>query len=556
MQHSLGRKSSTTWKYSKTFSPAELSYLQIINNMEIFKSFPHAALSQPHIINNLEIVKDIFTGRDILVSNNQQHGNFQSSFWPAELFQPQIIIIPKKFKDFFECGNLLDADQRYPETFQRLCHRQKNLSRKSSTIWKYSKTFHLQNSLSRKSSTTWKNSKPFSPAKLSWPQIIKILKLFKDLFSPAELSQPQIIETPKIFKDFFACRLHLAANHQQHGNIQRPFTCRIHLAANHQQPGKIQSLFHLQNCLGRKSSISRKHSQIFSPSELSWPQIIDIPKRLKDFFACRIVLAANQQQNGNSQRHFHRQNCLGRRSQTPRRNSKTFSVAEVSQPQIINNMEIFTDLSPAEFVQPQIINNLEISRTFSPAVISQSRIFKNMETFKDFFDCRIVLAADQRYPEIIQRLFHRQKYLSRKSSTTWKYSKTFHLQNSFSRKSSTTWKYSKAFSPAKLSWPQIINIPKTFIDFFAFRIVLAADHRNPENIQRLFHLQKYLSRKSSTTWKHSKTFSPAETSWPQIIDTPKVFKHFFSCRTLLAANHQQPGSSQRHFHRQENLSLE
>ena len=340
--------------------------------MEIFKSFPHAELSQPQIIYNLEIVKDIFTGRDILVSNNQQHGNILMSFWPAELFQSQIIIIPKKFKDFFECGNLLDADQRHPETFQRLCHRQKNLRRKlsttwkhskpfspaelsstqvikisklfkdffacrivlaadqrypetiqrhfhrqkylslkSSTTWKYSKTFHLQISLSRKSSTTWKYSKPFSPAKLSWPQIIKIPKLFKDffrlqnclsrrsskprkysktfspadlswpqiinnltrrksrLFSPAESSWPQIIDTPKIFKDFFTCRTVLAASLQQHGNIQRPFTCRIHLATNYQQPGNIQSLFRLQNCLRRKSSISQNYSKSFSHAELS-----------------------------------------------------------------------------------------------------------------------------------------------------------------------------------------------------------------------------------------------------------------------------------------------
>ena len=131
----------------------------------------------------------------------------------------------------------------------------------------------MQNSLSRKSSTTWKQSKTFSPAGISQSQIINNMEIFKVLFGPqncfsrksslsrknsktfssAEISQTQINDTLKLFKDFVTGRKILAANHQQYGNIQKPFTCRIHLAANHQQPGKIQSLFHLQNCLGRKS---------------------------------------------------------------------------------------------------------------------------------------------------------------------------------------------------------------------------------------------------------------------------------------------------------------
>ena len=44
-------------------------------------------------------------------------------------------------------------------------------------------------------------------------------------------------------------------------------------------------------------------------------------------------------------------------------------------------------------------------------------------------------------------------------------------------------------------------------DFFACKFVLAANHQQPENIQRLFRLQNCLSRKSSTIFrKFSKTF--------------------------------------------------
>ena len=70
-----------------------------------------------------------------------------------------------------------------------------------------------------------------------------------------------------------------------------------------------------------------------------------------------------------------------------------------------------------------------------------------------------------------------------------------------------TRKYSKTFSPANLSPLQIINKPKIFKDFFACKFVLAANHQQPENIQRLFRLQNCLSRKSSTIFrKYSKTF--------------------------------------------------
>ena len=46
-------------------------------------------------------------------------------------------------------------------------------------------------------------------------------------------------------------------------------TSKLVLASNHQNPGTFQRRFRLQNCLSRKSSISRKHSKTFLPAELS-----------------------------------------------------------------------------------------------------------------------------------------------------------------------------------------------------------------------------------------------------------------------------------------------
>ena len=80
-----------------------------------------------------------------------------------------------------------------------------------------------------------------------------------------------------------------------------------------QQPENFQRLFRLQNCLSRKSATTRKYSKTFSPAKLSWPQVSNNPKKFKDFFACKIVLAANQQQPENIQRLFRLQNCLSRK---------------------------------------------------------------------------------------------------------------------------------------------------------------------------------------------------------------------------------------------------
>ena len=188
-----------------------------------------------------------------------------------------------------------------------------------------------------------------------------------------------------------------------------------------------------------------------------------------------------------------------------------------------------------------------------------------METFKDFFACKIVLAANHHHPENIQRLFPLQNCLRRKSSLSWKYSKTFfvckivlaanHLypdnfqrlfrwQNCLRRKSSLSWKYSKTFSPAKMSSTQIIFILKLFKNFFACKIVLDANHHYPEITQRIYCLQNCLISKSSLSWMYSKTFSPANWSYLQIILILKLFKDFYACKNVLAANHHYPENFQ------------
>ena len=181
----------------------------------------------------------------------------------------QIIIILEIFKDFFPCKIVWDPNQQYPEYLQRL--------------------FRLQYCLRCKSSLSWKYSKNFSPAKLSWAQIIFMLKIFTDFFACnivldanhhypeniqrrsrlQKLSYTKIIIVLKVFKDFFACNFVLTANHHYPENIQRIFYCKIVLAANHLYPENIQRLFCLQTCLSRKSSLSWKCSKTSSPAKLS-----------------------------------------------------------------------------------------------------------------------------------------------------------------------------------------------------------------------------------------------------------------------------------------------
>ena len=183
------------------------------------------------------------------------------------------MIILKIFKDFFACNFVLSANHHYPEKIQRFFRLQKCLRRNSSLSWKHSKTFRLLICLSRKTSLSWNYPKTFSPAELSYLQIILILK---------------------IFKDFFACKNGLDANHHY--------------------PETIQRFFRLQNCLSLKSWLSWKYSKTYSPANLPWLKTIITLEIFKDFFACKIVLAATLYYPENIQRLFRLQNCPGRKS--------------------------------------------------------------------------------------------------------------------------------------------------------------------------------------------------------------------------------------------------
>ena len=279
-------------------------------------------------------------------------------------------------------------------------------------------------------------------------------------------------------------------------------------------PGNIPRFFRLQNCLGRKSSISRNNSKTFWPAELSQPQVISIPERFKDFFARRIVLSANHQYPGNIQRPFCLQSCLSRISSISRKYSKCFSHAELSQTQIINIPGVFKDVFACRNVldanhqYPENTERLLACRT----VLVGSHRFP--EIVKDFFAGRVVLAANHQYPENAQSVFR--------------------MQNCVSRKSSKSPKCSKNYWPAELCQPHVICIPKKFEDFFACRIVLAANHQYPEIAQSLFRMQNCLSPKSSLSWKYSKTFSPAELSQQQIIDIPEIIKDFSRLQNCLS----------------------
>ena len=200
----------------------------------------------------------------------------------------QIVIIPKMFEDFFACKIVLAANHLYAENIQRFFCLQNCLRRKSSLSWKQSNTFLLQNCLSCKSSLSWKYSKTFRPqnclrrkSSISWKHS-KIFRLqnclrrksslsrnYSKIFSPARLSWPQTIFMLKIFKNFFASKIVLFANHPYPENIQRLFRLQNCLRRNSSLSWKQSKTFLLQNCLRRKSSLSWKNSKTFSPAKLS-----------------------------------------------------------------------------------------------------------------------------------------------------------------------------------------------------------------------------------------------------------------------------------------------
>ena len=167
--------------------------------------------------------------------------------------------------------------------------------------------------------------------------------------------------------------------------------------------------------------------------------------------------------------------------------------------------------------------------------------------FKNFLACKIVVAANQRYPEKFKDLSACKFILAATHQYSENVQKFFRLQKCRSRKSAISWKHSKIFPPAKISQPQIIDIQEIFKDFFACKIVLAATHHNSENVQKLFRLQICPRRKSSLSWKYSKTLPVAKISQQQPIIILKKFKEFPACKIVLAANHRYPGNVQRLF---------
>ena len=325
------------------------------------------------------------------------------------------------------------------------------------------------------------------------------------------------------------------------------FVGKIVLAANLHYPENIQRHFGLQNCLRRKSSLSWKYSKTVSPAKLSQIQIIIILKVFKDFFACKFVLCANHHYPENIQRLFCLQKSLTRKSSLSWKYSDFFAckivlAAKHHYPEKIRKFFACKIGLDANHHYPETIQRFirlqnclrrkpslswKYSKTFLLAKLSQPQIFLILKIFNDFFACKIVLTANHQNLGNIQRLFRRQNCLSRKSSLSWKYSKTF--------------------PPAKLSQPQIFIILKIFKDFFACKVVLNPTHHYPGNIQRLFRLQICLIRKSSLSWKYSKTFSPAKLSQPQIFIILKIFKDFFACKAVLNPTHHYPGNIQRLF---------
>ena len=132
-----------------------------------------------------------------------------------------------------------------------------------------------------------------------------------------------------------------------------------------------------------------------------------------------------------------------------------------------------------------------------------------LEIFKDFFTCKFVLDPNQQYPENIQRLFCLQNCLSRKSSLSWKYWKTFSPAKLSSTQIIIILKKFKRLFPCRIVLAANLHYPEIIQKFFAWKVVLDANHQYPENIQGLFRLQNCLRSKSSLSWKYSKTFSPA-----------------------------------------------
>ena len=262
---------------------------------------------------------------------------------------------------------------------------------------------------------------------------------------------------------------------------------------------------------------------------MSWPQIIITLKIFKNFLACKIVLGANHHYPGNIQRLFLLQIALAANHHYLENIQRLFLLQTV----LAANQQYLEIIQRLFWLQNCVRRKSSLcwkySKNFSPAKLSSTQITIILKIFKDFFPCNIVLDANHHYPGNIQRLFHLQIVLAANHhypeniqrlfllqivlAANHHYleiiQRLFWLQNCLSRKSSLSWKHSKTFSPAKLSSTQITIILKIFKVFFVCNIVLAANHHYPENIQKFSRLQNCLRRKSPISWKYSKIFSPA-----------------------------------------------
>ena len=165
--------------------------------------------------------------------------------------------------------------------------------------------------------------------------------------------------------------------------------------------------------------------------------------------------------------------------------------------------------------------------------MSWAQIIIILKLFKYFFACKNVLDANHHYPENTQNLFASKIVLDANHQYPGNIQRLFCLQNCLSRKSSLSWKCSKTFPPAKLSPAQIIIILKKFKNVFACKIVFDANHLYPENIHRLFRLQYCLGCKSSLSWKYSKTFSPPKFVLDENHHYPEIIQKFFRLQNCL-----------------------
>ena len=169
------------------------------------------------------------------------------------------------------------------------------------------------------------------------------------------------------------------------------------------------------------SSMFWKHSKIFYQQPENIQRLfINNPKISKDFFACKIVLAANHQHPEIFKDFFACKIILTANHQHP---------------------EILKDFFACQIVWAANHQHPKISKNFFACKIVLAANHQHPKIFKDFFACKIILAANHQHPKKFKDFFACKIVLAANHQHP-KISKDF---------SSTTWKYPKTFSPAKLS---------------------------------------------------------------------------------------------------------